>query len=248
MRARALIPAVLIAPLVLAGCVDLTAQVNVNPDATASGSLTMAVSNEAAGFLGIGSAEDLANAVQEEQMPGAVSPLANADCQPAEAANAIAVTCTFADVDFTEEGGLWKLERVDDSIVMTITQAGDALTAADTGAELLGGDMNIGSLDITATFPGPITSIEGENTTKVDANSVTISSSLTDSYTTVITAEAGGTGTPTWAFIVVGAAALITALVLLLLLRTRSKKQPLAIEAAKPAAIEAGPGNEITPS
>lgn len=131
---------------------------------------------------------------------------------------------------------------------MTVAQAGDALTAADAGAEMLGGDMNIGSLEITATFPGAITSIEGENATQVDATTVTVSSSLTDSYTTVITAEAGGGGTPAWVFIVVGAAALITVIVLFLLLRTRSKKQPLAIEAAKPAEIEAGPGNEITPS
>lgn len=248
MRIRALAPVLLIAPLALAGCVDLTANVNVNPDATASGSITMAVGNEAAGFLGIGSAEDLASAIQDEEMPGSVSPLADATCAPTDVANAIAVTCSFSNAEFTEDGGLWKLERVEDSIIMTVAQAGDALTAADAGAEMLGGDMNIGSLEITATFPGAITSIEGENATQADATTVTVSSSLTDSYTTVITADAGGGGTPAWVFIVVGAAALITVIVLFLLLRTRSKKQPLAIEAAKPAQIEAGPGNEITPS
>jgi hypothetical protein len=246
MRTRLIISVLILAPLALAGCVDLNADIRVNPDATASGSITMAVGNEAAGFLGIGSADDLAQAVQEEEMPGAVSPLAGADCAPAEVPNAIAVTCTFTDAEFTEEGGLWQLQRIDDSIIMTVTQAGDALTAADAGAEMLGGDMNIGSLEITARFPGPITTIEGENATKVDEFTVTVASSLTDSYTTTITAEAGSSGTPLWVFIVVGAAALITALILFILLRTTSKKQPLAIEPPKPAAIEAGSSNEIS--
>ncbi|NDH19626.1 MAG: hypothetical protein EBY51_09780, partial [Actinobacteria bacterium] len=57
---RLLIPALLASSaFVLSGCLDVDADLSVNEDATATGEMTIAISSEISGLLGLGSGVDL---------------------------------------------------------------------------------------------------------------------------------------------------------------------------------------------
>ena len=159
----------------LSGCLKLDADLTVNADATASGTLAVEFQKEAAGFLGISDLASFEENFSGEEL-GAEGLDNFTDCTTSETDAAYVYTCTFENEAFTEGDGPWTITKEGDLVVLRVVneaQSGD-------DAALLG-DANLGSISVTATFPGPITAVSGDAVEQTSDTSATISGSLTES-------------------------------------------------------------------
>ncbi len=203
----------------LSGCLKLDADLTVNADATASGTLAVEFQKEAAGFLGISDLASFEENFSGEEL-GAEGLDNFTDCTTSETDAAYVYTCTFENEAFTEGDGPWTITKEGDLVVLRVVneaQSGD-------DAALLG-DANLGSISVTATFPGPITAVSGDAVEQTSDTSATISGSLTESIDSSVTAEASGGGFSVSALLVVLAALAVLALIVIvavvLLMRRR---------------------------
>ena len=168
--------------LMLTGCIDVSGDVTVNPDASASGTITMSMDRESASLFGIESADTLTEiltggeVVEEGLIP-------SENCTPSETADAFSLTCTFDNTVFDQPGELWQITQTDQGIEMRILN----LAVNDIG--MLPADIPVGELEVTARFPGPITSIEGDFVTQIDDTTAVVSASLSDFVNVTITSE-----------------------------------------------------------
>jgi len=180
---RALAVILPVALVTLTGCIDVAGNVTVNSDASATGTITMSMERESAALFGIDGAETLTEAFTSgEILEEGLIPQEN--CIAEETSDRIGIACTFENTVFDEPGELWQITRIDDSIEMRILN----LAVNDIG--MLPADIPVGQLLITATFPGPITSIEGDFVTQIDDTTAQVDAALSDFVNVTITAQA----------------------------------------------------------
>ena len=218
-RLLGLVGACALAVVSLSGCLKLDADLTVNADATASGTLAIEFQKEAAGFLGISDLASFEENFTGEELAG--QGLDNfTDCATSETDAAYVYTCTFENTAFAEGDGPWTITKEGDLVVLRVVneaQSGD-------DAALLG-DANLGSISVSATFPGPITATSGDAVEKTSDTTATISGSLTESIDASVTSESSSGGFSVSALLVVLLAlavlALIVIVVVVLLMRRR---------------------------
>lgn len=234
-RTIGLVGACALAVVALSGCLKLDADLTVNADATASGTLAIEFQKEAAGFLGISDLASFEENFTGEEL-GAEGLDDFTDCTTSETDAAYVYTCTFENEAFTEGDGPWTITKEGDLVLLRVVneaQSGD-------DAALLG-DANLGSITVSATFPGPITAVSGDAVEKTSDTTATISGSLTESIDARVTAEASSGGLTLSALLVVLLAVAVLALIVIvlvvLLLRRRKGPQEEAADVVDGAPV-----------
>jgi len=194
---RFALPAVLAASaLVLTACLDVDAEITVNPDATATGNMTVAISSEFSGLLGLASGNDLVDQIEQGALEGAEG-VDDLDCSPLDRDGAVAMNCTFEDLAFEEADDLWNIYAGDDGTVTFVTTSGEEVTEED--ASLLGDlDFDFGGYDISVEMPGTITSVEGTNVEQTSDTTFRVQAGLDDNFDVVVTSEDGSGSFPTY--------------------------------------------------
>jgi len=221
---RLLIPALLASSaFVLSGCLDVDADLSVNEDATATGEMTIAISSEISGLLGLGSGVDLVDQLKQGMLDGAEG-VEDLDCEPAEQENAVAMVCSFENQVFDEADDIWNIYASDDNTVTFYSSSGEqAAEEEDAGLfdDLV--DFDFGGYQIDVEMPGPIVSVDGTNVDQTSDTSFRIEAGLNDSFEAIVVSEDGSSSFPWVLVIVIGVAVLaVIALVVFLIGRSRS--------------------------
>ena len=220
---RLLIPALLASSaFVLSGCLDVDADLSVNEDATATGEMTIAISSEISGLLGLGSGVELVDQLKQGMLDGAEG-VEDLDCQPADQENAVAMVCSFENQVFDQADDIWNIYASDDKTVTFYSSSGEQAAEEDAGFldDLV--DFDFGGYQIDVEMPGPIVSVDGTNVDQTSDTSFRIEAGLNDSFEAVVVSEDGSSSFPWVLLIVVGVAVLaVIALVAFLIGRSRS--------------------------
>ncbi len=221
---RLLIPALLASSaFVLSGCLDVDADLSVNEDATATGEMTIAISSEISGLLGLGSGVDLVDQLEQGMLDGAEG-VEDLDCEPAEQENAVAMVCSFENQVFDQADDIWNIYASDDNTVTFYSSSGEqAAEEEDAGLfdDLV--DFDFGGYQIDVEMPGPIVSVDGTNVDQTSDTSFRIEAGLNDSFEAIVVSEDGSSSFPWVLLIVIGVAVLaVIALVVFLIGRSRS--------------------------
>lgn len=252
---RLLIPALLASSaFVLSGCLDVDADLSVNEDATATGEMTIAISSEISGLLGLGSGVDLVDQLKQGMLDGAEG-VEDLDCEPAEQENAVAMVCSFENQVFDQADDIWNIYASDDNTVTFYSSSGEqAAEEEDAGFfdDLV--DFDFGGYQIDVEMPGPIVSVDGTNVDQTSDTSFRIEAGLNDSFEAVVVSEDGSSSFPWVLLIVIGVAVLaVIALVAFLISRSRSSgdsdagdgtapgNDPADADIAQPALMAATP-------
>ena len=220
---RLLIPALLASSaFVLSGCLDVDADLSVNEDATATGEMTIAISSEISGLLGLGSGVDLVDQLKQGMLDGAEG-VEDLDCEPAEQGNAVAMVGSFESQVFDQADDIWNIYASDDKTVTFYSSSGEQAAEEDAGFldDLV--DFDFGGYQIDVEMPGPIVSVDGTNVDQTSETSFRIEAGLNDSFEAVVVSEDGSSSFPWVLLIVIGVAVLaVIALVAFLIGRSRS--------------------------
>ena len=220
---RLLIPALLASSaFVLSGCLDVDADLSVNEDATATGEMTIAISSEISGLLGLGSGVDLVDQLKQGMLDGAEG-VEDLDCEPAEQENAVAMVCSFENQVFDQADDIWNIYASDDKTVTFYSSSGEQAAEEDAGFldDLV--DFDFGGYQIDVEMPGPIVSVDGTNVDQTSETSFRIEAGLNDSFEAVVVSEDGSSSFPWVLLIVIGVAVLaVIAVVAFLIGRSRS--------------------------
>ena len=220
---KATIPALLASSaFVLSGCLDVDADLSVNEDATATGEMTIAISSEISGLLGLGSGVDLVDQLKQGMLDGAEG-VEDLDCEPAEQENAVAMVCSFENQVFDQADDIWNIYVSDDNTVTFYSSSGEQAAEEDAGLfdDLV--DFDFGGYQIDVEMPGPIVSVDGTNVDQTSDTSFRIEAGLNDSFEAIVVSEDGSSSFPWVLLIVVGVAVLaVIALVAFLIGRSRS--------------------------
>lgn len=251
---RLLIPALLASSaFVLSGCLDVDADLSVNEDATATGEMTIAISSEISGLLGLGSGVDLVDQLKQGMLDGAEG-VEDLDCEPAEQENAVAMVCSFENQVFDQADDIWNIYASDDKTVTFYSSSGEQAAEEDGGFldDLV--DFDFGGYQIDVEMPGPIVSVDGTNVDQTSETSFRIEAGLNDSFEAVVVSEDGSSSFPWVLLIVIGVAVLaVIAVVAFLIGRSRSSgdsdagngtapmNDPADADVAQPALIAATP-------
>ena len=252
---RLLIPALLASSaFVLSGCLDVDADLSVNEDATATGEMTIAISSEISGLLGLGSGVDLVDQLKQGMLDGAEG-VEDLDCEPAEQENAVAMVCSFENQVFDQADDIWNIYASDDNTVTFYSSSGEQ-AAEDEDAGFFDDlvDFDFGGYQIDVEMPGPIVSVDGTNVDQTSETSFRIEAGLNDSFEAVVVSEDGSSSFPWVLLIVIGVAVLaVIALVAILIGRSRSSgdsdagdgtapgNDPADADIAQPALMAATP-------
>lgn len=220
---RLLIPALLASSaFLLSGCLDVDADLSVNEDATATGEMTIAISSEISGLLGLGSGVDLVDQLKQGMLDGAEG-VEDLDCEPAEQENAVAMVCSFENQVFDQADDIWNIYASDDKTVTFYSSSGEQAAEEDAGFldDLV--DFDFGGYQIDVEMPGPIVSVDGTNVDQTSETSFRIEAGLNDSFEAVVVSEDGSSSFPWVLLIVIGVAVLaVIAVVAFLIGRSRS--------------------------
>ena len=242
---RLLIPALLASSaFVLSGCLDVDADLSVNEDATATGEMTIVISSEISGLLGLGSGVDLVDQLKQGMLDGAEG-VEDLDCEPAEQENAVAMVCSFENQVFDQADDIWNIYVSDDNTVTFYSSSGEQAAEEDAGLfdDLV--DFDFGGYQIDVEMPGPIVSVDGTNVDQTSDTSFRIEAGLNDSFEAIVVSEDGSSSFPWVLLIVVGVAVLaVIALVVFLIGRSRSSGDSGASDAN--GANGATDGNDAT--
>lgn len=218
------VAALLILPL--AGCVDLTAAVDIDSGGRGTGTVRFAIAEQAAALLGVSSAEELRAEVETGQFADTNTSLIAGDgCEVEEDGSTYAVVCAFRKAEFTDPEGLWVITTSDDSVTFRYDNGEAAAQADDDDSFDLG--VSFGDVDITAAFPGDITSVTGPNVTEVDERTVRIRAPIEEAFTVTVTS--GIDRSPNLAALLIGLGVVIAAgmvLAFLLIMRRRRPVEP----------------------
>lgn len=220
MRNRLAGLAVLTTAFMLSGCLRFDADLNVQSSGLISGDFTLEISQEIAAFAGITSSEAFAEEIESGDLDETEAlPTGEIDCSPVERTGAYAVTCTFKDVEFTDEGELWWVTTDEDSVTF---HSRNESNSEDDSTDIFGDDFSLGSVNFEITMPGVITSVDGDFVTQTSDTTFRIESSLTDSYEVVVVSEKGSAGGfPSWLWFVLGIGAIAAAAFAALTLKRR---------------------------
>lgn len=229
---RLAIPALLAtSALVLTGCLDVDADLTVNEDATATGEMTIAISDEVSGFLGLVSGNDLVEQVEQGMLEGAEG-VEDLDCAPIDREGAVAMTCSFTNQAFEESDDLWNIYTSDDNTVTFYSSSGEAADEEDAG--LLGDlSFDLGGYEISVEMPGPIVSVEGTNVQQTSDTSFRIEAGLDETFEAIVISEDGTSSFPVFIWILAGIALLAIAAIIAYVFSRRRKGEeetPPAIE------------------
>jgi hypothetical protein len=207
--------------LLLAGCLDVDADLTVNPDATATGEMTIAISSEISGLLGLGSGVDLVDQVKQGMLEGAEG-IEDLDCSPADRDDAVAMTCTFDNQVFDQADDIWNIYASDDNTVTFYSSSGEEATEEDTA--LFGDlDFDFGGYTIDVQMPGPIVSVEGTSVEQTSDNSFRVDAGLNDTFEAVVVAEDGTSSFPTY-LIILGVIAVLAVIAIVAYALGRRRK------------------------
>ena len=227
-RIAALAGACALAVAALSGCIKVQADVTVNADATASGTVGFAFQKQAATLMGISDLTTFQSQIKEGDL--ADSGLGTLDsCEASETDVDFVYSCTFSDQAFTDATGIWSIAKQGDNVVFHMVNEGQTGTEGSDAAALLG-DASLGSIDVKVTFPGPITDITGTGATKTSDTTATITGTMMTPYDVTITSESSGGGSSIAQLLVILAAIAVVALIVIVIvvLLVRRRKPPAA--------------------
>lgn len=216
------------AMILLSGCLDVKGNVTVNPDATASGDLSLALDKQAASFLEIGSLADFEKAFSSGELTDGDELVKGSACTSSETDDSYVYTCTFTDEAFAETGGLWTIETLPDGL-LSFHLVNESSGMDDQG--MLPEGTSMGSLAVNVTFPGPIEEIVGSGAEKTSDTTATITGELTTPIDVTITSAAGSSSNFLFVFLalLVALAILVLIIVVVIVLIMR-RRRPEAIE------------------
>ena len=219
-RAAGLIAVTTAAILALTGCMSVTYKLNVNSDATLSGTLQVQLAREVASSFGITSKDLLSESITSGQLSDSLDAQVAKNCKVVEDSTNFTVNCSVDHVQASDVDKSWSLTKDGTNLTFHIVSAGQEESASS-----LMPDMEIGQFTFSATFPGPISSVTGEGATKTDANTVEVKGSLSKNIdvTVVASSEGSGSNSNVIIFLVLGLAVVILIVVSLMVLR-RPKK------------------------
>ena len=235
-----------LAMVTLSGCINVTYSLNVNPDATLSGKVQLAISKQAAQLLGVTDANDLNEKMKSGQL-GDESPTGAAkDCTASEDATNFILDCTFANAQASELNQDWTLTSDGDTGTFhaVLGDSSSDATAQIPGLDQLPG-TDAGGYELTLTYPGPISSVTGDRAVKTGPNTVTVKGTLDQKLdVTVVGSLSGGSTSMLWIYLLLGVLALGAIAILVFVLRAGSRssaadEQPALDAAAATPAIAA---------
>lgn len=209
--------------LVLTACMSVTYKLTVNSDATLSGTLQAQISRQAASFLGIGSADQLNQAITSGDLKDGINADVAKKCQVGEDSANFTISCVIDHVPAAEVNEDWSLTKEGTNLTLHVVSAGQD----SSGDNSLMPSMDLGKFSFTAEFPGPISSVTGTGAAKTDANTVKVDGSLNDSidFTVVGTSEGSGSATSIWIFVILGVAVLAVLAIIYFVLRKPKKAE-----------------------
>jgi len=184
--------------------------------------MTIAISSEISGLLGLGSGVDLVDQLKQGMLDGAEG-VEDLDCEPAEQENAVAMVCSFENQVFDQADDIWNIYASDDNTVTFYSSSGEQAAEEDAGLfdDLV--DFDFGGYQIDVEMPGPIVSVDGTNVDQTSDTSFRIEAGLNDSFEAIVVSEDGSSSFPWVLLIVIGVAVLaVIALVVFLIGRSRS--------------------------
>lgn len=236
-RRLALVTVGALAVVSLTGCLSMTADVNVNSDAKASGSLAIGLQKQAANMLGMTDLDSFSSGITSEGSDSAGSVLTTGECTASETDTDFVYTCAFSEQAFTDPAdGPWTITKSGEEITFALVNAGsEGLTGGEDAADLTGG-ASMGDLTVNVTFPGEITSVTGTMVEKTSDTTATIKGPMADVFEVTIVSKAsgaGGGGIGTILLIVglVLLAIIVIAVVVALLMRGRKPAPAAAVVA-----------------
>jgi hypothetical protein len=236
----------------LSGCVNVTYTLSVNPDASLSGKVQLAVTKQAASILGITDANDLNEKMKSGQLSDETPSKAVDDCTASEDATNLILNCTLDNAQASDLNEAWTMKVNGDTATFHAV-LGDSTSAESAGLP----GFSTGGYDLTLTYPGPISSVTGDRAVKSGPNTVTVKGTLDQplDITVVGSLSSSGSSSMLWIYVLLGALAVLAIAVLIFVLRTGSRgpkadaqaaiettSEAPAIEAADetPAAVEPG--------
>lgn len=235
--------------LVLTGCVKVDASLDINSDAKASGTFSLALQKQAANMLGMTDLDAFASGITQDQGSDI---LTTGDCTPSETDTDFVYSCTFTDTAFTEADGPWQISKDGSTIVFTMT----GTASQDDSSDQLLGDASLGTMKVDVTFPGAISDITGAE--KTSDTTATVSGSLNDAFNVkIVSAASGGSNSTIVGYIAKGLVVLLALLVLALIVVVavvliRRRRQPAVDSSATyvvpPPAPGAAPGDGGAPT
>lgn len=194
--------------LSLSGCIKMTGDLQVAPDASFSGQVGFEMEKSLLSSMGVTSLEDFESQVLPEITSGEdASSFLNPDtCTASETEGAYAVSCPVATTPGSELGEPFNLSVKGEQITLTVTA-----DEAASGDDLAGlGQAMTPSIDMTFTFPGAVESVSGSGIEKTADNAVRVAGPLTTTEGTVLaSAKEGSGGFPVIGFIVIFGGVLI---------------------------------------
>ena len=236
-------PVLLVSALALSGCMKLEGDMNVNADATASGTFTVEIAQQAAGLLGLTSAEALAQEVNSGKFGGGSS-ASSISCSPIDRSGAFAVECAFDNVPFTDSTELWSIKKDGENVVVTVNGSQDSTT--DMTSNPFASAIPSDSLDLTFRFPGDIVSIKGDKATQVDSRTVNVKASILDTFSATITAKAESSRSSVTPILIGAAVVIVLAVVIALVLILRRGRSGVSAPDIPPAqTITEGPADQV---
>ncbi|MDO9485068.1 MAG: hypothetical protein Q7K25_03295 [Actinomycetota bacterium] len=233
----------------LSGCMNINYSLNVNADATLSGSIELSVAKQAAGILGIDSPEDLNSKLRSGDLTDQAAAENLQSCVSSEDAENYILKCQITNATASDISENWSMTT--DGDIATFSATSDA-SANSSSVDLPG--ISQGGFELTLTFPGEISSVTGEGAVKTGPNTVTSKGSLEDSMNiTVVGSLNDGSSSMLWIYILLGVLALAAIAVLGFVLRSGSRnantvEQPAVEGADEAVAIQAAPQEPIAPS
>lgn len=215
---------------VLTGCLNVTGNVTIASDASVSGTLGIALDKTMANTLGITNPDDLIAAMNDQAQGGDLTSFNCASWAGGETSTDYTATCTFEHKAMTDPAGPFTVSVSDDTITLHAVNKG-----SDLGNDSpLPAGASIGSMLITAHFPGSILSIS-PGVTKVDETTATFGGPVEKSFDQTITSKTSGGGGPIGGsvldFLVAGAALVLLAAIVVAVIAvvlSRRRKAPVS--------------------
>jgi hypothetical protein len=226
-RTAALAATATAAMLALSGCLSFTADMTISSEAKGSGTVSIGLQKEAASLFGLTDLAAFEEGIGQQGSEVGAGDLLTGDCTSSETDTEFVQTCTFTDQEFTSQDDPWVIAKDGESIVFTMQ------SEAQEGQDELLGDASLGTIDVTVTFPGPITAVSGEGASQTGDTEAVVSAPLSGPFDITITSQSsGGGGLLRTLLIVAGVLLLIIVIAVVVFAVLRGRKGSAAPAAA----------------
>lgn len=228
--------------LTLSGCINVTYTININPDASLSGTVQLAVTKQAASILGITDADDLNEKLKSGQLSEEMPTKAVDNCTASEDATNLILNCKLENAQASDLNEAWTMTVNGDTATFRAV-LGDSSSAEAAGLP----GFSTGEYDLTLTYPGPISSVTGDRAVKTGPNTVTVKGTLDEALDlTVVGSLNSGSSSMLWIYVLLGALAVGAIALLVFVLRAgsggpKADAQPAIDSESQVPAIEATP-------